>query len=173
MFRNIPKLMRSVYKGKWRKLYNQRHTPALRTRTTRADDTSARARRYDTQSRELRGSRSDVHTGPETVHTSENQNRRPQRTTPTPRPRTNRAVNSITQLTRENTPHHKRTPEPPLRLPRHPQGHTPVVSSSPPPKRPEATPQSKKKSGAVALASTPTPRSHIHVANGGTTRPPS
>lgn len=45
----------------------QRQTPAPRPRTKRADDTSAQARRDDTQNTRAWSRRSDVRTGPETV----------------------------------------------------------------------------------------------------------
>jgi hypothetical protein len=151
----------------------QRHTPAPRPRTTQAAYTSTRARRHDIQSIELRSRCSDVHTDPKTAHTSKNRNRRPQRTSPTTRPRTNRAINFVTQVTRTNTLHRKQTPEPPLWLPCQPQGHAPAVSSSLPSKQPEATSQSQKKSGATAPASTSTLRLRSHMTNGGGTRPTS
>jgi hypothetical protein len=144
MLRDIPKPTQLVYKGNWRKPYNptqavdtsararrynsqsrelwsrcsdihtgpeiahtsegldpKRNTPAPRPRTTWVVNTSAWARRYDTQSRELQSYHSDIHTGLETAHTSEDRN--PKRNTPAPRPRTTRADDTSTQARRDNT----------------------------------------------------------------------
>jgi hypothetical protein len=72
MLRDIPKPTRPVYKGNWRKPYN----PTPHTGPEATHDTSRRhfplSKKYDTQIRELRIRRSDIHTGPKTAHTDEN-----------------------------------------------------------------------------------------------------